>query len=86
MVSAVNITTLLPLSGIQCCVPNMQLLYLKVGYGICEMPAVFENTQLKCSHPLSFNADPDSTHSKYMDAESCTSKHRCARASHLLVS
>ena len=40
-----------------------------VGYGICETPADFENTQLEWS--LSFNAD--STHSKYMDAQSCTS-------------
>ena len=47
---------------------------LKVGYGICETPADFENTQLKWSYPLSFNADSDSTHSKYMDAQLCTSE------------
>ena len=29
----------------------------KVGDGICETPADFENTQLKWSYPLSFNAD-----------------------------
>ena len=46
---------------------------LKVGYGICETPADFENPQLKWSYPLSFNGDSDSTHSKYMDAQSCTS-------------
>ena len=45
-----------------------------MGYGICETPADFENTQLKWSYPLSFNADSDSTHSKYMDAQSCTSE------------
>ena len=50
------------------------IICLKVGYGICEMPADFENTQLKWSYPLSFNADSDSTHSKYMDAQSCTSE------------
>ncbi|CAL8235450.1 unnamed protein product [Arctogadus glacialis] len=55
--------------------------WLKVGYGICETPADFENTQLNWSYPLSFNADSDSTHSKHMDAQSCTSEHRCARAS-----
>ena len=43
---------------------------LKAGYGICETPADFENTQLKLSYPLSFNADFDSTHSKYMDTQS----------------
>ena len=42
---------------------------LKVGYGICETPADFENTQLEWSYPLSFNTDSDSTHSKYMDAQ-----------------
>ena len=47
---------------------------LKVGYGICKMPADFENAQLKWSYPLSFNADSDSTHSKYMDAQLCTSE------------
>ena len=52
---------------------------LKVGYGICETPADFENTQLKWSYPLSFNADSDSTHSKYMDAQSCTSANTDAR-------
>ncbi|CAL8384510.1 unnamed protein product [Gadus morhua 'NCC'] len=41
------------------------LIALKVGYGICETPADFENTQLKWSYPLSFNADSDSTHSKH---------------------
>ncbi|CAL8368727.1 unnamed protein product [Boreogadus saida] len=46
---------------------------LKVGYGICETPAEFENKQLKWSYPLSFNADSDSTHSKYLNAQSCTS-------------
>ena len=46
---------------------------LKVGYGICETPADFEKTQLKWSYPLSFNANSDSTHSKYMDAKSCMS-------------
>ena len=55
---------------------------LKVRYGICEMPADFENPQLKWSYPLSFNGDSDSTHSKYMDAQSFTSEHRCASASH----
>jgi hypothetical protein len=38
------------------------------------MPADFENTRLKWSYPLSFDADSDSTHSKYMDAQSCTSE------------
>ena len=46
---------------------------------ICETPADFENTQLKWSYPLSFNADSDSTHSKYLDAQSCTSANRDAR-------
>ena len=55
---------------------------LKVGYGICETAADFENKQFKWSYPLSFNADSYSTHSKYMDAQSCTSEHRFARASH----
>ena len=47
---------------------------LKVGYGICETPANSENTQLKWSYHLSFNANSDSTHSKYMDAQSCMSE------------
>ena len=50
---------------------------LKVGYGICETPADFEYTQLKWSYPFSFNSD--STHSKYMDAQSCTSANTDAR-------
>ena len=53
--------------------------FLKVGYGICETPADFENTQLKWSYPLSFNADSDSTHSKYLDAQSCMSANTDAR-------
>ena len=52
---------------------------LKAGYGICETPADFENTQLKWSYPLSFNADSDSIHSKYLDAQSCTSANTDAR-------
>ena len=54
-------------------------LSLKVGYGICETPADFENTQLKWSYPLSFIADSDSTHSKYLDEQSCTSANTDAR-------
>ena len=42
-----------------------------------ETQADFESTQLKWSYPLSFNAD--STHSKYMDAQSCTSANTDAR-------
>ena len=48
-------------------------------FGICETPADFDNTQLKWFYPLSFNADSDSTHSKYMDAQSCTSANTDAR-------
>ena len=56
-----------------------EVLWLKVGYGICKTPADFENTQLKWSYPLFFNADSDSTHSKYVDAQSCTSANTDAR-------
>ena len=52
---------------------------LKVGYVICDTPADFEKTQLKWSYPLSFNADSDSTHSKYMDAQSHKSANTDAR-------
>ena len=52
---------------------------LNVGYGICDTPADFKNTQLKWSYPLSFNADSDSTHSKYMDAQSRKSANTDAR-------
>ena len=42
----------------QRCVCDMvNKLVLKGGYGICETPADFENTQLKWSYPLSFNTD-----------------------------
>ncbi|CAL8255298.1 unnamed protein product [Boreogadus saida] len=39
----------------------------------------FENKQLKWSYPLSFNADSDSTHAKYLNAQSCTSANTDAR-------